>query len=336
MATDERRYRRAEAALFQAAGIDPTERQIDLPTIGTSVRVLDHGVGDPVLFIPGGPNAAATFAEVAAHMNGLRCLLLDRPGTGLSEPLPTVPDADTLPDYVEQLVVDVLDALALDRAHLVGSSVGGYTALRAAAAHPGRVDRLVLAGCPAFVPGWTAPGFFTLLRTPVVGALVLHTPATRGAARMSLRQMGHQQSLRMGTISPEMVDWVRAWQRDTDTMASDAAMIVACGTRAGGFDPALDLAPDDLARVEARCHILVGTDDIVGAGDTARHLAQLLPHATLEVWDGAGHLPWLDDPARFGAAVASFLALADQPAHDRATDAPDTSDGPLVLAAEDV
>ena len=84
MATDEHRYRRAEAALFQAAGIDPTERWVDLPTIGTSARLLEHGVGEPALFIPGGPNAAATFAEAGAHTSGLRCLLLDRPGTGLS------------------------------------------------------------------------------------------------------------------------------------------------------------------------------------------------------------------------------------------------------------
>jgi pimeloyl-ACP methyl ester carboxylesterase len=138
-------------------------------------------------------------------------------------------------------------------------------------------------------------------------------PATRSGARTSLRQMGHRRSLRARAISSEMIDWVRAWQRDTGTMANDAAMIVACGTRAGGFDPRLDLTADELARVGAPCHLVVGTADIVGGGDTAQQLADLLPHATAEVWEGAGHLPWLDDPACFGATASSFL----RPAPDR-------------------
>lgn len=312
MPSREDRYRRAESALFRAARLDPVEHRVELPTVGATVRVVEHGAGEPTLFLPGGPNAAASFAEVAASTTGLRCLLLDRPGTGLSDPLPQAPDAEALPAYVEALTVDVLDALGLDRAHLVGSSLGGYAALRAAAAHPERVDRVVLAGCPAFVPGWTAPAFFTLLRTPVVGSLVLRLPATRGGARLSLRQLGHARALRSGTITPEMLAWVQAWQRDTDTMANDAAMIVACGTRAEGFDPGLDLTADDLGRVRARCHLVVGTDDVVGGEDVAARLVDLLPEATSEIWEGAGHLPWLDDPTRFGADLTDVLASASR------------------------
>lgn len=305
---DTHRYRQAEDALFATAGVDPEERWIALPTLGVKARVLEVGTGRPAVFLHGGPNAAATWAHLAAATEGVRCLLVDRPGCGLSEPLPATPDASSLPRYVETLTADVLDGLGLDGADLVGSSFGGYVALRGAAAHPGRVGRVVLAGCPAFVPGWRAPGFFSLLRTPVVGRLLLSLPPTAGAVRTSLRQMGHGRSLAGGRIPAPMLDWVRAWQRDTGTMANDAAMIVACGTRRRGFDPALDLDDAALAAVTAPTLVVAGTDDPVGGEAVCRDLARRLPDARVEVLAGAGHLPWLDDPDGVAGLVSSFLA----------------------------
>jgi pimeloyl-ACP methyl ester carboxylesterase len=306
--TAERRYRAAEQQLFSDAGINPTEHRIGLPRIGVTARVLEIGKGTPTVFLHGGPNAAATWSYVTAATSGLRCLLVDRPGCGLSDPPPATPNAKDLPTYVEQLTADLLDGLGLERACLVGSSFGGYSALRSAAAHPDRVDRIVLAGCPAFVPGWTAPSYFTLLRTPWLGRLLLAVPATAASVRLSLKQMGHRRSLATDCIPTAMVDWIRAWQRDTATMGNDAAMIAACGTWRAGFDPSLDLDAHDLATVNAPCAILVGSDDPVGGEHVARHLAALLPTATLDVRSDAGHLPWLDDPAWVAARITNFLS----------------------------
>ncbi|MEZ4322475.1 MAG: alpha/beta hydrolase [Myxococcota bacterium] len=305
------RYRRAEQALFEDAGIAPVERFLRLDRVGTRARVLEVGDGPPVLFLTGGPNAAATWAYVAAACTGLRCVLLDRPGTGLSEPLPRPPDAKALPGYVSTLTVDVLDALGLDRVSLVASSLGGYSALRSAIDHPSRVDRIVLLGCPAFVPGWRAPSFFTLLRTPLLGRLMLSAPVTPGAVRFGLDQMGHRRSLAAGRISAPMLDWCRSWQRDTDTMPNDAAMIAACGTWLGGFAPELDLDDAALARVSAPVRILGGSDDPIGDGAVVRGLASRLPAAEVEVLEGGGHLPWLDDPAWAAAGICGHLGAAE-------------------------
>ena len=105
-----------------------------------------------------------------------------------------------------------------------------------------------------------------------------------------------------------MLEWELAWQRDTDTMRHDAAMIRACGTFLGGFDDTLDLSADELAEVTVPVHVLVGTDDPVGGADVAERLAAALPRGSMEVWDGAGHLPWLDDPARLANSLSSVLA----------------------------
>jgi pimeloyl-ACP methyl ester carboxylesterase len=147
-----------------------------------------------------------------------------------------------------------------------------------------------------------------MLRTPLVGSVVLNLPATRQSTAFSLRELGHRRSLASGRIPPALIDWVNAWQRHTDTMKNDAGMIRDLGTWLGGFDPSLDLDEETLTSIEVPCHVLVGTDDPVGAEDEAERLASLLPDATVEVWRDAGHLPWYDDPARFATSLETFRA----------------------------
>ncbi len=300
------RLREAESQLFSDAGINPREKWLDLPRVGARTRVLEVGDGEPVVFLHGGPEAGATWAYVAAHLDGIRAILVDRPGCGLSAAPRNIPDASTLPAYVAQLTADLLDELGIARASLVGSSLGGYSALRSALALTSRVRGVFLAGCPPFVPGWTQIPFFTLLRAPVLGQLMVRMPATAAGVRMGLMQMGHAQALRAGTIPPAMLAWERVWQGHTATLRNDARMIRGCGTFLGGFAPHLDLRPDDLARVKAPVHLLVGTADPIGAEETGQRLVDLLPTASLEVLDGAGHLPWLDEPQRVARSVRSF------------------------------
>src|SRR6185503_5068467 len=138
---DEQRYREAERALWEWAGVQPTEQRVRLEPFGVTVRVQEAGEGPPVLFIHGGPNAGSTWVPLVGHMAGFRSIVLDRPGTGLSDPYPV--DEQTLPAFADGLVASVLDAVSVDRAHVVGSSFGGFLALRSAAATPDRVSRMV-------------------------------------------------------------------------------------------------------------------------------------------------------------------------------------------------
>lgn len=299
-------YRMVENRLFEDAGLDVDEATVSLARIGGSARVLVAGDGNPVLFLSGGPDAGATWAYAVARTGGIRALMLDRPGTGLSDPPQPIPGVERLTSYMTDLTADVLDGLGIERAALVGCSFGGCSALRSAAALPDRVSGVYLAGCPAFVPGWSAPSFFTVLRTPVIGRLLLRLPATQWSTLMSLRLLGHQRSLASGRIPTALIEWVQAWQQHTDTMDNDAAMIRKNGSWLGGFDSSLDLDDETLSRVKVPCHVLVGTDDPVGAAAVGSRLASALPDATLEVWQDAGHLPWYDDPARFAASFKQF------------------------------
>lgn len=308
---DETRYRAAERELWGWAGLEPTERRVRLPRSATTVRVQEVGEGEPVVFVHGGPNSGSTWAPLVAQLDGFRCLLLDRPGTGLSEALPD-PGIDALIRFSETVLGDLLDASELHSAHVVGSSLGGYVLLRGSAAEPERVERMVQMGCPAMVPGMLTPPFMRVLGTPVLGRLVRALPPSAPSGRMMLRQIGHGASLDAGRFSAAFEHWYLALQRYTDTMGNDAATIgEAIGPR--GFHERHTIPGDVLSSVKAPTLLHWGAADTFGGEDVARRLLALLPDATLDLVPEAGHLPWLDDPVRSAAVVSAFLGYASTP-----------------------
>ena len=131
---NETKYREAERALWDSVGLTPTERFVMLPRIGVKVRVQEIGEGDPVLFIHGGPNSGSTWAPLVEHFSTHRCLIVDRPGTGLSEPY--LITRENLGEFGDVFVGDVLAALGIDSAHVVASSFGGMLALRGQSVRP--------------------------------------------------------------------------------------------------------------------------------------------------------------------------------------------------------
>jgi pimeloyl-ACP methyl ester carboxylesterase len=148
-------YRAAEQRLFDHYGLTPTEHFVRLPALETSVRVVEVGQGEPVLFVHGSPNAGLKWVPLAAQLPDFRCLLLDRPGCGLSEPVDY--RRLDLRTFGVDLLGQTLDGLGLPRAALVASSLGGALAFYFTHAHPQRVVRLVQEGCPAFPQGFRVP-----------------------------------------------------------------------------------------------------------------------------------------------------------------------------------
>jgi pimeloyl-ACP methyl ester carboxylesterase len=149
---NEVRYRQAERRLWESLGVTPTEQRVRLTRTNIMVRVQELGHGPAVVLLHGTSNSGASWAPLVARLDGFHCVVLDRPGCGLSDPLATrFADLERLSSFADTLVVDLLDAMGLDRAHLVATSFGGYLALRAAAAHPDRA-----AGTFMALPGWAA------------------------------------------------------------------------------------------------------------------------------------------------------------------------------------
>jgi pimeloyl-ACP methyl ester carboxylesterase len=303
---NEARYRQTEEKFWAWAGITPSEQMTQLPRHHVRVRVQVAGQGAPILFVHGAPISGSAWLPVVPHLDGFRCYLLDRPGTGLSDPLPAPLSVETLPAFADSFIVDVLDALGLARAHLVVHSFGGYLGLRAAAAHPERFDRMVQAGCAAFVPNLSVPPFVRLMTIGLVRQIVNALPPNELSEKMLLRQIGHGASLDAGRIPQPFLDWHLAMQRDTDTMRNEGDMIGRLGSPRG-FDPALTLSETLLRSVAVPTLFLWGEEDGFGGPKTARGVAGLLPKAELELLPRSGHLPWLDDPGHVARAAAAFL-----------------------------
>src|SRR4051794_3115444 len=264
---DEQRYREAERALWVAQGVTPTERRVRLSRAGAMVRVQEVGEGPPVLFVHGGPNSGSTWAPMIGGMAGsrYRCLIVDRPGTGLSEPMRGGgPTPASLPGYADNAVAEQLDALEIERAHVVASSFGGYLALRSAAAHPERIDRMVQMGCPAFVPGMRTPAFMRMLMVGAARRMMNVFPPNPRVGRMMMKQVGHGESMKAGLIPEVVHDWSFALQRDTDTMKNDGEMIGRMGSLRG-LDPTLMLDDGVLGAVRAPTLFIWGDNDPFGS-----------------------------------------------------------------------
>ena len=296
-------YRAAEAALWQANGWAPIERWVDVPGRGIRVRVLDGGIGPAVLFVHGGPNAATTWAGLAGRLPGFRCLAVDRPGAGLSEPL----DYDGL--LIGRAMVDVqtavLDSLGLDRVDMIGSSFGGACVLWFAQGKPDRVGRIVLEGTPAIEGMRLAMNLRTLAIGPL-GRFIARRRASRGMLRMTFRQIGHGALIRRGWPEGADLGWGLAMMNDTDTMRHEVDLIQHVATWRG-FRHGLLFDPAGLARIAAPTLWLWGNRDPFSRVEQGRRWAASMSAGTFESFADAGHLPWLDHPAVHAARIAAFL-----------------------------
>lgn len=305
---DEQRYRAAEAAVWEHWGAAPTEHWVRLGTSGPRLRVQE--VGDPdgpaILFVHGAAIAGTCWADLASRLSDHRCLLLDRPGCGLSEPMPAPPGVEGLPSLADDILVDVLDDLGVERSHLVSNSMGGLFTLRTAAAHPRRVDSVVHFGWSLGAPPDDLPLVMHLAGAPGIGWLMAHVPVPRAGVVAMLRAGGMAGAVDAGRIPEVAIQWNAAVQNHTDTRIHEYRFAAGAGLRRQ--IEALQLPDDVLGAVSVPVHIVLGTGDPFGTVPSMQSLADRLPHGQLEVWDGAGHAAWLDDLDRAERTVRDVLA----------------------------
>jgi pimeloyl-ACP methyl ester carboxylesterase len=296
------RYREAERELWDHYGLEPTERFLDLDSPAVRLRVLEVGSGEPVLFVHGtvGPSA---WASLIHELPGFRSIVLERPGWGLSSAIDF--SSQEYKALAADLLSGALDALELERAHVVGGSIGNVWALRLAAQHPSRVSRIVLMGGGPIVSEVGVPGIIRLLASPA-GALIVRLPDKQARVRSILRESGHGASLDAGRIPDEFVDWRVAVGRETHSMRHEREMVCAI-VRGKSYRPGLTFEDAELAAIRHPVLHLYGTADPVGAPDTWRRVAGVLPRGEVRLVEGAGHMPWFDDPGRVAAQVSRFL-----------------------------
>jgi len=277
---------------------------------GHRLAVREAGEGSPVLVLHGFTGCGETLAGVAeALADAHRVVSVDLPGHGSSES-PEDPRAFGMEATLDALE-DVLDALGVPRAHVLGYSMGGRLALGLAALRPERVDRVVLVGASAGIEDPVARAARVSADEALAESILAGgVPAFVGRW---LANPLFQSQRRLGEAFWEEALTQRLRNRPQGLALSLRGM-------GSGAQPPLHT---HLPRLAAPVLAVVGAEDAKFLA-IARTLVSRLPHGRLCLIPGAGHAAHLENPAAFRAATRDFLAnteaesgLPATPAHKR-------------------
>ncbi|MGA5323355.1 alpha/beta fold hydrolase [Streptomyces seoulensis] len=263
-------------------------------------RDLGEGDGDAVICVPGGPADSRYLGDLGGLSGHRRLAVPDLRGTGRS----AIPDdsasyrCDRLVDDIEVLRVH----LGLDRIDLLGHSAGANIATQYAARHPHRLRRLALIG-----PGTRAVGLDVTGETRRQVARLRKDEPWFPTAFAALEAITEGAGTDWDAISPFFYGrWdTTARQHHADSRPANLEAVSRFGEE-GAFDPPATRAA--LAVLAVPVLLLTGEFDLNSPPETVAAFADLFPDARLTVQPGAGHYPWLDDPERFTAVAADFLA----------------------------
>ena len=283
----EQAWARADIALASSrilrAGSIANVQTIALPN-GVTLEYVDRGArtGTPLVFLHGVTDSWRSFEGVLAQLPAsVRAIAITQRGHGRS----SRPDSYRLTEFASD-VRDLLDALEIPSAVIVGQSMGALIAQRFAIDYPSRTRSLVLMGS------------FAAMRD---------NPAVKDIWRDAIEPM-------TDAVDPA---FVRAFQEGTVTRPAPAGFI-DMAVRESLLVPArvwkatfaefrrTDFTRE-LARVTVPTLIVWGDrDNVVSRADTDR-LVQAIPGARLIAYEGAGHAFHWEDPAQFTADLLSFV-----------------------------
>lgn len=197
----------AEKVLWSKFDITPLERRVKLPA-GNEVRVQEIGEGPPIVFIHGAAVAGSSWVLLAdALKDEFRCILVDRPGCGLSDPIPNGPlsSPTEFKRFADDLTPGLLDGLELDEASLACTSMGGFFGFRAAIANPHRVTKLVEYSWAMGTPMAKVPLMMRLGSPAPLKAIMVRMPINASAVRMMLKQVGMKRAIESGKFDDDML-----------------------------------------------------------------------------------------------------------------------------------
>lgn len=270
---------------------------------GQLVHLRDQGPRSdttPLVLLHGTASSLHTWEGWAQALHAQRRVIsLDLPGAGLTGPFTGEHARDDYRgDTLAHFVLEVLDALQVQRAVLVGNSFGGEIAWRLATLAPSRVAQLVLidaSGLP-FTPE-AVPGGFIAARLPVLRTLSEYLLPRALVAQSVASVYGDASRVR-----PELVDryfelTLRAGNRHA---LSQRLQQMALEGGSGS---------ERLGQVQQPTLILWGERDRLIPPATGQDFARRIPGSRLVVLAGLGHVPQEEDPARSLEPVKAFLGL---------------------------
>jgi pimeloyl-ACP methyl ester carboxylesterase len=262
---------------------------------GVSLHVEEAGRGEPVLFIHEFAGDHRSWEPQVRYFSGAyRCVTYSARGYPPSD-VPTDPGAYSQARAVADAIA-VLDGLGIDRAAVVGLSMGGFTALHLALTHPGRVTAAVVAGAGYGAQPERADAFRS--ESMITAAAF----AAEGAAKVAERYAVGPARVQFQNKNP------RGWAEFAASLAEHDSLGSALTMRGvQAARPSLYGLTEELARITVPVLVLTGDED-EGCLEPALMLKRTIPTAGLAVLPRTGHTANLEEPDVFNHAVDRFLA----------------------------
>ncbi len=260
---------------------------------GINIYYEVTGTGKPLLLIAGlGYGLWLWHKMVPGLAKRFQVIAFDNRGAGQTD----MPDG---PYNVQMMAADaagLLESLGVSRAHVLGHSMGGFIAQELALSRPDLVDRLILSstnfGGPHHLPV-----------TPAAMAVMLD----RSGDPLEVIRRGIAVACAPGFAEshPEVVQEMVAYRLSNPVPPAQYQAQMAVGL---GLISAEACFEHRLPNVQAPTLILSGEHDQVVPPGNADLLARQIPHSTVRILPGAGHVYTLEKPAEAVAVVTEFLS----------------------------
>lgn len=269
----------------------PASRFVEVA--GQQVHVEQAGAGEPVVLVHGFGASTYSWRQVLPEVaERRRAIALDLSGFGWTE-RPRDPARYTRDGQVA-LILGSMDALGIERVHLVGHSYGGALVLALAVRHPERVRSLLLVDSAA--PTYPDDRRRRLAGIRWLNGLFLRSLALReNGVRKALLASIHDDAL----VTPELV--AAYLERLRIEGVTDAYYGLTAPVRDKGETV-------DLAKVAAPTLVVWGAEDRLVPVEDGRQATARIPDARFEVFEKIGHMPMEECPADLLRLAEGFWA----------------------------
>ncbi len=270
---------------------DNPEIGLSLETCGYATNYHDVGSGEPVIMLHGSGAGVSGWANWRGIMpllaEDFRVVVPDLVGFGYTD-TPADYEYRFMDSWIEQMVA-LLDALEIEKAHIVGNSFGGALAMWLASIYPERFDRLVLMG----------PGGWPVKVNSNLEELWAYTPSVE-----NMKRLMDIMAFDRGLVTDELAEL--RYKATMRPGAQETFERVFPAPRQRWLDAQV-LSIAQLQKIHHETLIMHGRDDIVVVPEVSINLHQHIQNSQLHLFGNCGHWTQIEHAARFQQLVHNFL-----------------------------
>jgi pimeloyl-ACP methyl ester carboxylesterase len=253
--------------------------------------------GSAVVLIHGFPSSLECWEKNIDVLAQQHCVYaLDWLGCGRTDKLPPVNDMFTVVDFI----IGFMDTLHIDKASLIGNSMGGGIALGVIIQNSHRVEKLVLVNSAGLGPDVSI--FFRITSIPLLGKLLTGKPT-----HQSIKKMADSIFYDSSLATPDMVNMYYEMYQLPGTQEASMSISRASCTFLGQRAKYWKRIRQALGTINTPTIIFWGKQDRVIPVKHAQ-IAACIPGSKLYIYDKCGHAPMMERPDEFNKRVLDFLA----------------------------